>query len=175
MAYVPYILNYKPFYIQATGDSTAKNTATEWGLVAKSNPYPAMPEPKEPYKNDWKDENGDEEYLASVFYKSFTFDVQFYVKTYDTVVNNVVTKTAAEALREQVASFFTHIKTGEFKVYDAYTGLGRQRVRYANYSEDSNGFITRDNWARLIFKVTFKVNDPITAMTLTGGSIVAIS
>ena len=175
MPYVPYISNYKPFYIQAVGDTAAKNTATEWGLVAKSNPYPALPKPKEPYKNDWKDENGDDEYVASVQYEAFSFDVQFYIKTYDTVTNNVVTKTAAVALREQVASFFTHIKSGEFKVYDAYTGLGRQKVRYAGYAEEQGGFMTRDNWARLIFKVTFKVNDPMTAMTLNNGSIVSIS
>ena len=175
MPYVPYINDYKPFYIQATADAAAKNTATEWGMVAKSNPYPALPEPKEPYKNDWKDANGDDEYVASIQYKAFTFEVQFYLKTFDTVVNNVVTATAAENLRSQLSSFFTHIKSGEFKVFDEYTGLGRQKVRFAGYAEEGGGFVSRDNWARLIFKITFKVNDPITAMKLQNGSIVAIS
>lgn len=175
MPYVPYISNYKPFYIQTESDASAKNTAAEWGLVAKSTPYPALPEPKEPYGNDWKDENGDDEYVASMQYKSFVFEVQFYVKTFDTVSGGTVTKTATENLREQMASFFNHIKSGEFKVYDSYTGLGRQKVRYAGYSEGESGFVARENWARHIFTVSFKVNDPITAMRLSNGSITAIT
>lgn len=173
MPYLPYMSDYKPFYIQAANDATAWSTGV-YGLVAKSSPYPAFPELKDPYNNDWKDENGDDEYLTSVNYKAFTFDVQFYVKAFDTVNGQgVVTKTADVVLREQMADFFAKIKVGEFKVFDSYTGLGRQKVRYAGYSENS-GFLARDNWARLIFKVTFKVNDPVTNMKLQGGSIVSV-
>ena len=172
MPYLPNIPDYKPFYIQAESDAAAINTAAQWGLVAKTNPYPAMPEPKDPYKNDFHDENGDDEYTAQMRYKSFTFQVSFYVKAYDSTANNVTTP-AVDVLRSQMAAFFDHIKNGEFKVYDAYTGLGRQKVRYAGYEEDS--FKARKNWARLIFSVTFKVNDPITAMHLSSGSIVAIT
>lgn len=174
MAWLPYISNYKPFYIQTETDLAAWSTGV-YGLVAKSNPYPALPEPKDPYKNDFHDENGDDEYTAAMRYKSFTFKVKFYVKTFDVVTNNVVTKTATEALREQIASFFNLIKNGEFKVYDSYTGLGRQKVRYAGYDEEDNAFLARDNWARLIFSVTFKVNDPITAMAFSNGVITAIT
>lgn len=173
--YTPNISGYKPFYIQAEGDSAAKDTAVQWGLVAKTNPYPAMPEPKEPYKNDFPDENGDDEYTAAMRYQAFTFQVQFYVKTFDVVTGNTVTKTAAAVLREQVASFFDHIKNGEFKVFDSYTGLGRQKVRYDGYEEEEGAFKARRNWARLIFTVTFKVNDPVTFMTLSSGSITAIT
>ena len=173
MPYLPYMSDYKPFYIQTVGDSAAWSTG-DYGLVAKSNPYPALPDMKDPYNNDWKDENGDDEYLGTVHYKTFTFDVQFYVKAFDEVNGQgAVTKAASVVLREQMANFFTKIKTGEFKIYDSYTGLGRQNVRYVSYSEDS-GFVSRDNWARLIFKVTFKVNDPVTNMKLQGGSIVSV-
>ena len=57
MAYIPNISNYKPFYIQTASDNSAIDTLT-WGMVAKSNPYLALPKPKTPYKNEWKDENG---------------------------------------------------------------------------------------------------------------------
>ncbi|MBR1698478.1 MAG: hypothetical protein IJ714_01670 [Bacteroidales bacterium] len=169
MPYVPNIPDYKPFYIQTESDVTAKDTAAEWGLVAKTNPYPAMPDPKEPYTNNFHDENGDDEYTDQMRYQSFTFQVEFYIKAYAS--GNTP---AVEVLRTQQQAFFNHIKNGEFKVYDAYTGLGRQKVRYAGYEESDNGFKARDNWARLIFSVTFKVNDPITSTRLANGSIIAV-
>ena len=54
MAYIPDIIGYKPFYIQTSVDDVAIDT-TQWGLVAKSNPFPILPTPKAPYKNEWKD------------------------------------------------------------------------------------------------------------------------
>ena len=167
MVWLPFINDYKPFYIQCDGDTAAIDTAEEWGLVAKTNPYPALPTPKEPYKNEWKDENGDDEFTDAMFYEAFTFEVQFYVKTYATTG-----KSAVNVLRGQMAAFFGHIRSGEFKVYDAYTGLGRRKVRYAGYEEGE--FKARDEWARLTFTVTFKVNDPETFMTLSNGSITAV-
>ena len=50
------IANYKPFYIQYGELTTAKDTKAEWGMVAKTNPYPLLPTPKDTYNNDWKDE-----------------------------------------------------------------------------------------------------------------------
>ena len=81
MAYAPNIADYKPFWIQS-GTTAAKNTATEWGMVAKSNPYPLLPTPKEPYKNDWKDESGDDEYNAVMHYEPIEFSVQFYSQNF---------------------------------------------------------------------------------------------
>lgn len=183
MSYVPYISNYKPFYIQRTEmqvsedgeeievdvDASALDTSVQWGMVAKTNPYPAMPTPKTPYSNSFNDEDGDDEYLDVIKYQSFEFEVEFYVKTYASG-----TSSAASVLRQQVQAFFDHIKTGEFKVYDAHTGLGRRKVRYAGYKETDDGFKAVDDWARLIFSITFKVNDPMTAMTLANGVITKI-
>lgn len=157
--YIPQIADYKPFYIQTDGDVRAKDTAAKYGLVAKGNPLPLLPNPKEPYKNDWADEHGDEEYTRQIFYQAFTYDVQFYIKTKDLTKGK-----AGELLREQVRAFFSHIKRGEFKVYDAYTKIGFRGVRYAGYKEDS--FKSRDDWARAIFTITFKVNDPMSKMVL---------
>ena len=163
--HIPTIYNYRPFYIQTEGDSAAINT-TEWGLVAKTNPYPLLPNPKDPYKNEWHDEHGDEEWVERIFYESIEFTVSFYAKAYDSAE-----KTAEEQLRSQIDGFFNKIKEGEFRIYDSYNGVGRQKVRYAGYSED--GFTRREDWARAIFKISFKVNDPITRMVLRDGSITA--
>lgn len=164
MAYIPDIADYKPLYIQAKQDSVAKNT-TEWGLVAKVNPYPLLPNPKQPYKNTWHDQHGDDEWCEKIYFEPIEFTVSFYVKAYDTH-----SYTAEEIIRNQIDDFFAYIKNGEFKIYDSYNGIGRQKVRYAGYTEDD--FLRRGDWARVIFDIKFKVNDPITRMVLVNNSIV---
>lgn len=158
MIYVPKIVGYKPFYVQTSSDTVAVDT-TEWGLVAKSNPYPVIPTPKSVYKNDWKDENGDDEYADAISYSSISFSMSFYIKTFDDGE-----RTAKEVMLSQIDSFFVKVREGEFMVYDSYTGVGYRKVRFDSYREDS--FKARENWARCIFSVTFKANDPVTRMKL---------
>lgn len=165
MAYIPEIVDYKPFFIQAESDTVARNT-TEWGLIAKTNPYPLLPNPKDPYKNDWHDENGDDEWVEKMYYQPIELEVSFYVKAYETNGEG-----AEVILRKQIDGFFSAIRTGEFKIYDSYNGIGRQKVRYAGYTEED--FTKRGNWARAIFKIKFKVNDPITRMVMSNNSIIA--
>ena len=101
MAYIPDIANYKPFYIQTDADNTAIDTTT-WGMVAKSNPFPVLPQPKEPYKNEWLDEDGDDEYTVQMHYEAIEFDVQFYIKT--------LGENAESDLLSQLSAFFEHIR-----------------------------------------------------------------
>lgn len=164
MAYIPDIVDYKAFYIQTDADDTAIDTTT-WGMVAKSNPFPALPQPKEPYKNDWLDEDGDDEYANQIFYEAFEFEVQFYIKT--------VGENAESDLLSQLSAFFEHIRHGEFKIYDSYTGIGRRKVRYAGYNEEEyrQRIIKKDSWARAIITIKFKVNDPITKIVYNGNQL----
>ncbi|MBO7323048.1 MAG: hypothetical protein J6U51_05645 [Bacteroidales bacterium] len=167
MAYIPDIIDLKPFYIQANSDSVAHDT-TEWGLIPRVNPYPLLPTPKEPFKNEWYDEHGDDEYNSAMYYESMEISVGFYVKTFDTE-----SKTSEEQIREQIDSFFAYIRSGEFMIYDSYTGLGRKKVRYAGYSEES--FKRRCNgdkkWSSARFTINFKINDPITRVVLDNGTL----
>lgn len=156
----PTISGYKPFYIQK--GNNCYDTKTQWGFIAKSNPYPALPSPKDPYKNDWKDENGDDEYTTNMYYEAFEFEVQFYIRTKDTTSGGSVTETAAETIRAKLKDFFDTVKNGDLKVFDSYTALGRQKVRYAGYKEEK--FRSRGDSAVCIFTITFKVNDPVTLM-----------
>lgn len=164
MVLIPKIFDYKPFYIQTSADSQARDT-TEWGLIAKVNPYPLLPDPKEPYKNEWNDENGDDEYCEQMFYESIEFTVSFCIIAMDSAEER-----AEEIIREKVESFFSAIRSGQFKIFDSYNGIGRQKVRYAGYSEEK--FIKRADKARAIFDIRFKANDPVTRMVLREGSIV---
>lgn len=165
MAYIPDIIDLKPFYIQASFDSSARKT-TDWGLVPRVNPYPLLPTPKQPYKNEWLDENGDDEYCSRMHYEAMEITVGFYVKAYD-----ISNKTAETQIREQIDSFFSYIRNGEFMIYDSYTGLGWQKVRYAGYEEESfkRRDVGADKWASAKFSVKFKINDPITRVVLESG------
>lgn len=164
MAYIPPMKGYKPFYIQATADFNATDT-TAWGMVAQSNPFPALPDAKEPYKNNWLDSNGDDEYTSVMHYKPIEFSVKFYVKTFATENDSAV-----KILHDQLDSFFQKIKEGNFYTYDSYTGIGLRMVRYVGYKEEQ--FRARGNYAMLIFEVQFKCNDPITRMTISDNKIV---
>lgn len=162
MAYIPDIIDYKPFYIQTDADNKAIDTR-QWGLIAKSNPFPALPNPKEPYKNDWHNENGDDEYVHNLCYESIEFEVYFYIKTFSST-----SQSSESVLRQQIDAFFSTIAYGEFMIYDSYTGIGRRRVRYAGYSEDAfkRSLQASNDWTRAIFSIRFKVNDPITRIVL---------
>lgn len=168
MAYIPSLIDYKPFYIQTDVDDVAIDTTT-WGLVAKTNPFPALPTPKEPYKNDWHDENGDDEYVDQMFFKSMDFSVSFYIKTFATE-----TQTAEAVLRSQLDSFFAKIGKGEFMIYDSYSGLGRRKVRYAGFDSEEykRMYVSGKDWARSIFTIKFKANDPVTRIVYQNGKLV---
>ena len=159
--YVPPIHGYKPFYIQAASDLTAWDT-TAYGLVAQTQPSLGKHEAKEPYKNDWHDEHGDDEYVAQMFLKAFEFTVKFYIRTYE---STNPAKSAKSVLNTQVGQFFDKIKSGEFKVWDAWQEIGYQKVRYVKDDYDDEKREIEDGFAWTIFSVTFKVNDPATAVS----------
>lgn len=154
------INGYKPFYIQKANSLTVVDTRTQWGMVAKTNPYPVLPTPKEPYSNNWLDEDGLDEYNEQMYYEPVEFDVSFYVKAYAEGGSS-----AAQVLRGWIGSFFDYVRDGEFRTYDSYTGVGYRKVRFDGYNEDS--FRARDSWAAATITVKFKANDPTTRMNLT--------
>jgi hypothetical protein len=54
----------------------------------------------------------------------------------------------------------------EMMVYDTYTRIGRQHIRYVGVDEDV--FHRQDESGDIVvFSVTFKVNDPVTHITLS--------
>ena len=164
--YIPAIHGYKPFYIQATGDLTAWDTTT-YGLVAQTQPFPDNCEVKDPYKNDWLDENGDEEYVAAMRRKAFEFTVKFYIKAFPVTGTNP--KSAIAVLNGLRDTFRAKLIPGEFKVWDSWQEKGFQHVRFVKDSVEDREITDDSAW--MIFSVTFKVNDPSTAMKFSSNSI----
>lgn len=167
MPYVPAIHGYKPFYIQAADDATAWDT-TVYGLVAQTQPFPDNCEVKEPYKNDWHDENGDDEYVAQMRRKAFSVTVKFYIKTYPDTGSDP--QSAVSVLNSLRDSFRSKIIPGEFKIWDSWQERGYQGVRFVKDEVEIRE--VTDEYAWMIFAVTFKVNDPSTAMTLNSSNVI---
>lgn len=158
MPYIPSILNYHPFYIQNGSESSAWDTR-DYGLVAQAQPYPDNYEAKDPYKNDWFDEDGDDEYVAPLKRKAFEYTVKFYIRD-----------ASFDAINTYKEAFRAKITQGEIKIYDSWQGRGFQHVRFVKDNVDQRE--EEKDYVWMIFSATFKVNDPSTKMTLSGGAIV---
>ena len=159
MSYIPDIIDYKPFYIQTDADEMAIDT-THWGMVARVNPFPILPTPKEVYRNEWLDEDGDDEYIPDELkISSYEIEVEF------------VYKGELNTAHTQIKGFLDYLTgrggTGaELMVYDTYTKIGRQSVRYVN-AEPDIFWRQEEGGDVVVFVVTFKVNDPTTEITLS--------
>lgn len=165
------VSNYKRFLIRTEKELaddkieyTLYDTLADWGMIAKTNPYPLLPKVKDPYKNDWKDKDGVEAYTKEQFYEPYEFEVKFYIKAKDGVGLDPAGN-ATNLVRESIMDFFEKVRKGYFSIYDEYTRIGRQKVRFVSYTEES--FKSRSNWASCIFSVKFAVDDPVTLIYFT--------
>lgn len=162
--FIPTLTNYKPFLIQGEGDGRAIDTLTQFGMVAKSNPYNPMATPKELYANDWHDEDGKDYSLPSDWVvEPLEFSVTFYVKEYDGDV------TAEASLVRYIDAFYNKLTSGWLRTFDSYTGLGYRKVLFKSASDPT--FKRRDNWARAIFTVTFESQDPRSRLANVDGNL----
>lgn len=158
---VPQISGYEPFYIQRDGDASATNILSAYGVIVKDSDYPMTRKTKEPYKNDWKDRDGDDEWNNIIHYEAFTYQIQCAIYTRNANGDDA----ARSELKAAIRAFQNFIKNGEFKFYSAWHKFGFQKVRIEEFPEPATGaFTTYGNTARVIFTAILKVNDPTTDM-----------
>ena len=136
------------------------DTFDNWGIVCKDFPFKLYGEAKELPSHDWKDEDGDDEYIPNELkIASYEVDVEFAYKG------------AIDSANTKIKGFLDYLTgrggTGaELMVYDTYTKIGRQSVRFVSVEEDV--FFRQTEYGDiLVFVVTFKVNDPVTDITLS--------
>lgn len=166
--FVPPLSKYAPFYIQRASDASAINIQTAYGVTILVGEYPSKRKVKQPYKNDWKDQHGDDEYTDHLFYEAFTLALQCCILT-----NEADSTSSRQEIKRQIRSFEDFLSEGEFKIYDDWTKYGFQKVRIDEFSQIGAGdFDNFDGHCRLIFSMVLKVNDPMTDMVLSGNQIV---
>lgn len=166
--YVPTIKRYDPFYIQRSGDAAAIDVQTQWGITIKDSGYPMQRKVKTPYKNDWHDRDGDDEWNNVLNYEAFTYTLECVIFTQ---AND--SDTSRAELKNAVRAFENAIKNGEFSIYSGWHKFGFRKCRVEEFPDPgSAGFSNKDGHCRLIFRLVLKINDPTTEMVLSGGKIV---
>jgi hypothetical protein len=151
---------YAIYFKKMKNDALVVDTLDNWGIVCKEFPFKLYGEAKELPSHDWKDEDGGDEYVPEVIpMAAYEMDVEF------------VYKGAKETANQKVGGFLKYL-TGrdgmgaEMMVYDTYTGIGRQRVRFVKVDEDIF-WRQEEGGDVLTFVVTLKVNDPVTDIKLS--------
>jgi hypothetical protein len=165
---------WQNFFLQrmgtdGNGDSypVCESVAT-WGIFCKDIPFKLFEKVKEPAKRSWPDEDGDDEYIPADGLKleAYSIKVEFGCKKLDSSNATKYGTSTITDVRANVGTFLNHLKSGLFKLYSSYTRIGRQNVRLESVS-DSAKWKSDENGEFLIFEVTFKVNDPVTDITLS--------
>ena len=129
--------------------------------------YPVKRKAKSPYRNDWLDRDGDDEWCDALNYEAFNITLKCVIFT-----NAASSATSRQELKTAVRAFQNAIKNGEFKIWDDWTKFGFQKVRLDEFPEiDEGDFSEKDGHCRLIFSVVLKVNDPTTDMTFSNNQI----
>lgn len=149
---------YKPFLIQKLTDNAPVLDSQEWGIWVKSIPFKLFPDIKEIPSKNYYDEHGDSEFVPiKPYYKAYEIECKFIFIGKTGTANN------------QIKSFLRYLaEGGMFRFYDEYTKIGRTNVRYVKVDDDPDVFFRREGENDIVqFKVTLKVNDPITDITLT--------
>ena len=130
-----------------------------FGIYGKEIPFVVGGEVKNVHTNEWYDEDGDEEYVPD----------KLLLKAYDITIDFAY-KGKQRSANEKVLSFIDYL-TGRtdgasvMKLYSTYTGIGRQNVRLVKVNDDCE-LVREKGYDVLIFKVTFKINDPVTNIVL---------
>lgn len=151
---------YAIYFKKMRDGALVVDTLDNWGIVCKEFPFKLYGEAKELSSHDWKDEDGDDEYIPSELpIAAYELEVEF---AYKGDMNSA---------NEKIRGFLDYLTgrggTGaELMVYDTYTKIGRQHVRYVNVGEDVF-HRQEDGGDVVVFNVTFKVNDPVTDITLS--------
>lgn len=151
--------HYAIYFKKMKDDALVVEPFDNWGIVCKEFPFKLYGNAKELPVNDWKDKDGDDEYVPKGLKMSaYEMDVDFVYKG-DMGTANLNVKGFLDYLTGRDGT------GAELMVYDTFTKIGRQRVRFSAVSED---IFSRQSGGVdvLVFTVTFKVNDPVTDVVL---------
>ena len=178
---VPTIRGYKPFYISTASpqwvtdhnEYVAYPSEENYYMVAQSQPFPLEYKVKEPYKNEWPDKDGDEEFnpgnSESYHLEAFEITVKFYVKAVDERgTGDEDDPSPATEMTTAIRNFFNTISQRKIAIYDSWQGIGFSDVRFVSGNVEKRrisevSFGNGSAWA--IVAVTFKVNDPRAILT----------
>lgn len=145
-------------YVQKLTDggteAQVKELGADFGFYGMEIPFTIATEAKEPSRNDWMDEDGDDEYLPSDGLKLQAFEIELKLAYKG---EKATANTKIEALLDYLTG---RDGTGaSFKIYSTYTRKGYNAVRFASLGDDAE-LVRSDDGDILVITVRLKVNDP---------------
>ena len=170
---------WQNFFLQAmeTG-STMHESVASWGIWCKEIPFKLVDKVKQPAKRTWPDEHGDDEYIGKkgLLFEAYTMKVEFGCKKMSSLTVDGKTIDAVEDVRVKVSSFLEYLRSsGMLRMYSTHNRIGRKNVRFDSFDDDATWKSEDDGSEFLIFKVTLKVNDPKTDVTINNSSLVDVN
>lgn len=166
---------WKNFYLQRMGSDGVTpypvcESVLTWGVWCKDIPFKIFENVKEPAKRTWNDEHGDDEYISAtgVFLSAYEMEVEFGCKLLRSPIGSEQVSNVDD-VRAAVGGFLEYLRgSGMMNLYSSHTRIGRQYVRLVSVSDDAHWESDAVNGQEfLVFKVKFKVNDPVTDVVLT--------
>lgn len=190
MQKILYIMaTYKKFLIQQqtyngtvyTDVGAVVDTQALFKVVCQECPFKVLPETKDLPNREWHDEDGDDTYMPSdgLKFKGYNMEVKFlYVGTeqdMSTDLKDFVDFICGRINVTKSGNVYTKVKNSPTKnvmlaVYDEYTKTGRRGVYVNEVGNDLLAYDDANTDVIGIFKIKFRVTDPVTDMTLTPAS-----
>lgn len=153
------------FLIKIGNDGAVTDVFQSYGMVLEDMPSVIPLVPKNIYSHSWPDEDGDDEYIPeTIRYEAAECDFTFGCSSTD----------SSNTVFDKLNTFLEWLRSGTFSFYCEYSGIGRQNVRLSELHDDAryskhtlrrNGVDVTEEV--LSFTVTFKINDPKTAVVLS--------
>lgn len=146
-----------------TNVGSVVDTYTQFNVVCREFPFNVLPKAKEAAKRSWVDEDGDDEFIPTdgIKIEAYEIDVTFLYSGDE--------EDMASDLNDFISFIYGRNADGSplLAIYDEYTGIGRRNVRVLEVSNELFFYNDCEIDAISSFKVKFKVNDPVTEITLT--------
>lgn len=164
------------------GDATTVNSFTQWGIVCIKVPFVAGGETKELPTNDWYDEHGEDTYIpAKLMLKAYDAEFELAYAGKELASNPFdldLAFTQITAFKKWLTGHDDPTNhpdgTGaDLKIYSPFSTIGRQNCYLKEISDEEPHVQTREDNGNLYhenvvtFKVTFRVCDPMTNITLS--------
>lgn len=136
------------------------DTKEAFNVVCQEFPFKVRPETKEQASRDWHDEDGEDVYVSpsGLRFKAYDLEVKFlYTGSEDT-------------MQSELNAFLNYIHGRNMggspllAVYDEYTKTGRRGLYVVDVDNELLAYNDSDTDVVAIFKVKFRVTDPITLL-----------
>lgn len=166
-------MQYDKVYLQKETDGAkVKETVSAFDIYCADIPFTIAEKAKSLTTRDWNDEDGTDAYVPPTLkMDGYDIAVQFCCKG------------DRDSSNKKIRAFLDYL-TGRdgsgvyLKIYDSYTEIGRQHVRFIEL--DDKAELVRDNDGDiLVFSVKFTVDDPVTdivpEINISNGKIINLS